>query len=90
MVFTLKGRGFMNRKIIFGMAFALLVGVAIVYAQNNAPKTIERWEYTILEISGMSFSSAIQRANQLGEQGWEHAEGIPGNSQRMLFKRRLQ
>ena len=90
MVFTLRGRGFMNRKIIFGIAFALLVGVAIVYAQNNAPRTIERWEYTILDISGMSLNSAIQKANQLGELGWEHSGDIPGNSQRMLFKRRLQ
>jgi len=80
----------MNRGIIFGMVFVFLMGVAIVYAQNNTSRAIERWEYTVLDISGISLNSAIQKANQLGEQGWEHSDGIPGNSQRMLFKRRLQ
>ena len=74
---------------IIGLFLALAVGIAIVYAQNTAPRINEHWEYKLLEISGMSYSTAIQRANQLGEQGWEHAEGMPGSSQQMLFKRRL-
>jgi hypothetical protein len=80
----------MRWKIILTIFLVFVAGFAIVYAQANVPRTAERWEYTLLDISGLSQSSAIQRANELGGQGWEHAEGIPGTHHRMLFKRRLQ
>ena len=79
----------MNWKIILTIFLLFVVGFAIVYAQTNVPRPAERWEYTLLDISGISQSSAIQRANELGAQGWEHAEGIPGTHNRILFKRRL-
>jgi len=79
----------MNWKMVLTVFLVLAVGIAIVYAQTNVPQTAVRWEYTLLDIRGMSDSAVIQRANELGAQGWEHAEGIPGTNNRMLFKRRL-
>ena len=60
--------------------------------KNSNDQKIERWEYTILAsgaANGMSNNQTIERANQLGVQGWELVGqgGAYGNG--LLFKRKL-
>ena len=71
----------MNKiKIIVVVLILTVVIVSILFAQN-APRGVERWEYT-------EISPSLTGANELGQQGWEFIL-IRGNGQ-WIFKRPLR
>ena len=76
----------MNWKRIVGIIIVLtfVVGFGIIYAQNNAPRNIERWEYLLVSVSNLATFG--QRANEAGQEGWELIMVLSGEA---VFKRRL-
>jgi len=84
----------MDRKKIWGaiLIFAIGIGIGavwtsgenIAHAQTTPPRSVERWEYTVIQ----SQNPNIARFNELGAQGWELAGSRDGNFN-WVFKRRL-
>ena len=76
----------MNKKLIFSvMLVLLLVFVAIMAFAQNSPNV--RWEYMTIRADIESNSAAFnQRANQLGQEGWEL---VLNEGYGVVFKRRL-
>ena len=79
----------MNKKIIIGvLMFCLLAFAAVMAFSQNVPSGNVRWEYTTITFD-------IDRANQLGQQGWElvtssaQTNGVSQSSYFLVFKRRL-
>jgi len=75
----------MNKKLIIGVLIVCLMAfVAIMaFSQSN---TIVRWEYIWI-------TTNIQRANELGQEGWEMVGlGLNNNTgdAMMVLKRRVQ
>ena len=79
----------MTKKIIIGLLTAcLLLIVGVIAFAQNVPSGNVRWEYTSISSTQ---SNTIQRANRLGQEGWELVmEGdVDDNSYNWIFKRRL-
>jgi len=83
---TVKEFSMRNRKIWLGMLVMVLVfGMIVVgcgasggIGQNS---TNVRWEYTYITVTSRDTQSPIERANLLGQEGWELvAAGGPGGN----------
>ena len=73
----------MSKKLIFLVMLVLLLAFVAVWAfAQNSPSI--RWEYT--SFNGPFEDRSIQRANELGKQGWEL---ITNGGSFWIFKRRL-
>ena len=77
----------MNKiKILVVVLIFAVVVIGVAFAQN-APRNVERWEYTVLR-GANSESHFIERANELGSQGWELVSATNWTGA-ATFKRRL-
>jgi hypothetical protein len=74
---------FMNKKLIFVIMLVCLLTFVAVMAFSQTSQNV-RWEYTGDIVGGLT--SRVQRANQLGAEGWEL---VTVNGTEMIFKRRL-
>jgi hypothetical protein len=81
----------MNKKLVFSvMLVCLFVFIAVLAFAQNSPSV--RWEYTLFrnhDDTGYVSDATIEKANQLGTQGWELATTAGYNSIQLIFKRRL-
>jgi hypothetical protein len=78
----------MKKKIIIGALVVCLLVFVAVFAFSQSSANV-RWEYTSFDARGTTRSTeAIERANQLGGQGWELISTEDTNGL-WIFKRRL-
>jgi hypothetical protein len=79
----------MKKKLGFAvMLVGLLVFVTIFAFAQNSPNV--RWEYTGFYGNYKDqYSESIQKANQLGQQGWELVMESAVSDRFWVFKRRL-
>jgi len=77
----------MKNIIICVLVFCLLAFGAVMAFSQSVPSGNVRWEYTQLDTAG---GLSINRANQLGQEGWEIVTNYESSSSYFIvFKRRL-
>ena len=80
---------FMNKKIIIGVLVTCLLAFVAVFAFSQSNTNV-RWEYNLIMYDNNGGErTVIQRANELGKQGWELVSYTYGDYGQMFFKRRL-
>jgi len=80
----------MNKKLIFSvlLVVCLLAVVSVVVFSQSSPSPSVRWEYTSFRGDIHNMRATMQKANQLGAEGWELVQWEPQLDD-LIFKRRL-